>query len=182
MRTVAKICCFILLLAMTAHAEIEKLAQVCDTGICFYWWPKLPHLQGWHQDKDQSLNYGVNALAPDGFTFANAESVMYAEASYKPRVPETKSLGTLIADDKRRFLASAPGIVISEVREVTTGDGQKMRSFTFFPRSKGNWEEVSYGEEGQFYLIFTLSSRSQEGFDKAQDTYRDLIAHYKAKM
>lgn len=45
MRTVAKICCFILLLAMTAHAEIEKLAQVCDTGICFCWWPKLPHLQ-----------------------------------------------------------------------------------------------------------------------------------------
>jgi len=169
------------LFAATAGAEIEKNAVMCDTGICLYWWPKLPELKGWHQDKDQSYNYGVNALAPDGASFAKAEAVMYAVANYKPRMPEVKSIDTLIANDKKEFLASNSGLTISECKELATGDGRKLRSLTFFPKSKGNWEQVSYGEEDDFYLVFTLSARSKEGFDKAQGAYGELIARYKEK-
>ncbi|MGC1830211.1 MAG: hypothetical protein WA663_07345 [Candidatus Acidiferrales bacterium] len=182
MKMISGICCFIALLGITARAGVEKVAVPCSNGICLYWWPKLPQLKGWHQDKDQSFNYGVNAMAPDGSSFVNSESVIYARAEYKPRVPETKSLGKLIADDRKDFLASDPDITISEVSAFVTGDGVKMRSFTFFPKSKGNWELVSYGEEGDYYLIFTLSSRSKEGFDKAQNAYRELIAHYKVNL
>jgi hypothetical protein len=105
----------------------------------------------------------------------------YAKASYKPRIPETKSFGMLIADDKRELLSEKPDLTIVEIGELTTGDNQKLRAFTFFPRFKGEGELVSYGEEGEFYLIFTLSSHSKEGFDKAKDTYRELIAPYKAQ-
>lgn len=173
--------CLLFLLAASAGAEIEKNALVCETGVCLYWWPKLPELKGWHQDKDQSFNYGVNALAPDGASFANAEAVMYAVANYKPRMPEVKSIEILIANDKKEFLDSDSSLTISECKGLTTGDGQRLRSFTFFPKSKGNWEQVSYGEEGDFFLIFTLSARSKEGFDKSQDAYRELIARYKEK-
>jgi hypothetical protein len=182
MKMISGICCFIALLGITARAGVEKIAVPCPNGICLYWWPKLPQLKGWHQDKDQSFNYGVNAMAPDGSSFVNAESVMYARAEYKPRVPETKSVDMLIADDKKGFLASDPGITVTEVSALVTGDGSKMRSFTFFPKSKGNWELVSYGEESDYYLIFSLSSRSKEAFDKAQSAYRELIAQYKAKL
>jgi hypothetical protein len=171
----------VLLLTFTAGAEMEKTAVPCDTGICFYWWPKLPHLKGWHQDTDQSFHYHVNALAPDGSSFTGAETVMYAEAIYKPRT-SAKSLDALIANDKRDFVASGASTTVVEVGGLTTGDGNKMRSFTFFPQSKGNWEQVSYGEEDEYYLVFTLSSRSKEGFNANQARYRELIAHYRAKM
>lgn len=182
MKTIAKICAFVLLISLTAQAEIEKTAVPCETGLCLYWWPKLPPLKGWHQDKDQSYHYGVNALAPDGSSFAKAETVIYAKASYKPRIPETKTLEMFIADDRKEFADSVPGITIKEVDALISGDGEKLRSFTFFPKQKGNWEQVAYGEEGEFYLVFTLSSHSKEAFDRTQSAYRELIAHYKVNL
>jgi hypothetical protein len=171
----------VLFLSVNAIAEVEKLAIPCKEQICFYWWPKVPPTSGWHHDREYSLRYGVNAIAPDGFTFNNAVTVMYAKAEYKPRMPEATSIEMVIANDKKTFLESYPGIVISEDSPLTTADGQKLRSFTFFPKEKGNWERVSYGEEGEFFLIFTLSSRTRADYDKALGVYEDIIRHYKEK-
>ena len=170
-----------LLFSLAARAEIEKTVAPCDSGTCLYWWPKLPQIKGWHQDKGQSFNSGISAWAPDGHSFVNAEAVIYAIATYKPTVPETKSLVSFISADTSRFIVSDPSITITEERELVTGDGQKLRSFTFLPESKGSWEVVSYGEEGNYYLTFVLSARSKEGFDKAQAAYRQLISGYRAK-
>jgi hypothetical protein len=178
-----KLACFVLLLSLAVQAaEIEKRAQMCQTGICLSWWPKLPQIKGWHQDQDFSYRYGVDALAPDGFTFSNAVAVMYANAAYKPRDPRTKSLRTFIANDQQGFRSSDPGIQIAEIASLANGDGVKMRSYIFVPRGKGNWEQVTYGEEGDYYLTFVLSSRSKSGFQKARDAYRELISQYKKKM
>ncbi|MGB8495058.1 MAG: hypothetical protein WCE53_11710 [Candidatus Acidiferrum sp.] len=182
MKTIAKICFCILLLSMAAKAEIEKTALPCDKGLCLYWWPKLPPLKGWHQDINQSYHYRINTLAPDGSSFTKAEAVIYAKASYKPQIPDTKTLEMFIADDRKEFVDSVPDITIKEVNELISGDGEKFRSFTFFPKEKGNWEQVAYGEEGEYYLAFTLSSHSKEAFDRTQSAYRDLIAHYKVKF
>jgi hypothetical protein len=182
MKLIAWTCCLILLLTLAAQAEIEKVAQLTDTGLCFYWWPKLPKLKGWHQDKDESFYYNANTLAPDGSSFTKAEAIMYANAVYKPREPDIKSLDAFIAEDKKTFLAHDPRLTITEVSGLITGDGTKLRSFTFFPQTTGNWEEASYDEEGDFYLVFVLSSRSKEGFDKTQDAYRQLVAAYKANL
>jgi hypothetical protein len=183
-RTAAGIACvaiFALFFSVAVYAEIEKTAIICNTGICFYWWPKLPAVPGWHQDKEQSLNYSANALAPNGSNFVDADAVMYAVAVYKPREPEAKSLQMFIANDKSQFLSSDPTIIITQVTDLVNADGNKLPSFTFFPKPNGNWEQVSYGEEGDFYLTFVLSAKSKKGFDKTQAVYRDLIAHYKAK-
>lgn len=182
MRIIAATCCVVSLLSIAAQAEVEKIATPCDSGICLYWWPKLPPVRGWHQDKDQSFRYRINALAPDGSSFSRAEAVMYAEAIYKPRLAETKSLDALIASDKQKFLESDPSLTITEAGKMKTGDGIAMRSFTFFPKSQGNWEQVTYGEETEYYLIFTLSSRSKKAFDRTTTTYRELIARYKVKL
>jgi len=181
-RSIAKICSCILLLCTTAQAEIEKIALPCETGLCLFWWPKLPPLKGWHQDMDQSYHYGINALAPDGSSFAQAEAVMYAKANYKPRDPDTKTIEMFIDNDRKEFLDAVPDITIKEVDGLISGDGGKFRSFTFSPKEKGNWEQVAYGEEGEYFLVFTLSSRSKEAFDRTQGAYRDLIAHYKKKL
>jgi len=168
-------------LAVTpAVAEIEKLAVPGDEGLCFYWWPKLPVLAGWQQDREQSFNYSANALAPEGSTFADAETVMYARAIYKPREPETKSVEQLIENDRRDFGAHSPGIVIREAPLLVTADGQRLRSFSFVPKSAGNRERVSYGEEGDFYLIFTISSRSLDGYNASMPAYEQLIKRYRS--
>jgi len=169
----------IFLMPVFAHAEVEKIAIPSEKGVSFYWWPKLALVDGWHQDREHSFFYTANALAPDGFTFKNAESVMYARALYKPRTPEIKSIEALIENDRKDFEANVPGVAIQEVAPLSTADGQKLRSFTFFPTKSGNWERVSYGEEGEFFLLFTISSRSLSGFNSAVVAYEKLIAAYK---
>lgn len=169
----------LLFVAPTAEADIEKIAIPSEKGMSFYWWPKLPNIAGWHQDRDYSFHYSVNALAPDNATFANAETVMYAKAIFKPRVPEIKSLEMLIARDKKDFLENVPEVEVHEVKSLVTADGKQFRSFVFLPKGSGNWERVTYGEEGEFFLIFTLSSRSKSGYDATESTYEKLIGLYK---
>lgn len=179
-RLVAALGCFALCLPQ-AHAEIEKLATICDNGICFHWWPKLPAVNGWHQDEKGSIHYSFNAQAPDGETFVSAEAVIYANAPYKPRMPAVQDVQALIDDDHARFRKDFPGMVIREVEPLFTADGQKLRSFTYSPAAAGSWERVSYGEEGEFFLIFAASSRSQQGLEASMGAYRQFINSYKTR-
>jgi hypothetical protein len=162
-----------------ASAEIEKLATVCDTGICFHWWPKLPVPPGWWHDREKSFELGGNVLVPEGATFGSAPTVMYATAIYKPREPELTSLAKVIERDKRAFAAQHPDLKIAEVAPLVTGGGKKLRSFTFTPKAKGHWERVSYGEEGDFYLLFTVSSISWDAYDAGMKDYLRLIESYR---
>jgi len=173
--------CILLLLPAFAVAEIEKVGEICKTGICLYWWPKLLSAKGWHHERGPSYANSANIQVPDGFTFSDAETVIYAKALYKPRIPETKSLEKLIKNDSDEFISRDPGVTVTEVEPLKTGDGKSLKSFTFFPKYKGNWERVSYGEESDFYLIFTISSRTKEGFDKSSEIYKQYISNYKEK-
>lgn len=171
--------CALLLVPLVALPEIEKVGQVCEKGICLAWWPKLEPVNGWHHDREASWAIGANAQVPDGFKFSNAETIIYAKASYKPKIPEATTLEALIRDDKDDFLKHDPTIAITKVPPLKTNDGQVLETYTFFPKGKGNWEEVSYGEEGDFYLIFTISSRSHAGFLATLPVYEQYIAQYK---
>ena len=168
-----------LLVSLPAAAEIEKLASICKQEICFHWWPKLPAVKGWHQDSEHSFYYGANAQAPDGKTFATADAVIYATAPYKPRTPEFKTLQALIDRDQQQFKADFPGVEILESEPIITGDGQALRSFKYSPTATGNWEVVSYGEEGEFFLIFTVSSRTKAGLLGALEDYKRFIHGYR---
>jgi len=181
MKTLISLIVVLLTFPGSVNAEIEKVAVPCEQKLCFYWWPKLVAVKGWHHDREHSYLYTVNAQAPDGYSFANAVSVIYAKALYKPRIPKTTSLEMLIKDDKEQFVSRDPTIAVSEVEALVTGDGQILKSFTFFPKEKGNWEQVSYGEEDDFYLIFTVSSRTKEGFTKTLDAYKQFIIRYTEK-
>ena len=168
--------------SINAIAEIEKIAIPGEQNISFYWWPMLAPPSGWEQDRDFSFRYGVNALAPIGTSFANAESVMYAKAVFKPRQPNVKSLAMLIENDKEDFLAKVPGVAIQAAPSLVTIDGKKLISLTYTPKEKGNWERVSYLEEGEYYLIFTISSRTQGAFLAAAKAYETLVTQYKEKQ
>ncbi len=169
----------LLLASTTALPEIEKVGRVCGSGICPAWWPKLDPLSGWHHEDEASFANSANVQVPDGFTFSNAQTVIYARALYKPRNPETTSLAVLVRDDQGEFLKENPSVEIAKLPPLKTKDGQALETYTFFPKVAGTWEEVSYGEEGDFYLIFTISSRSRAGFVASLPVYERYIAQYK---
>jgi hypothetical protein len=37
----------LLSVSLAAPAEIEKTGQVCDQGVCQFWWPRLLPIKGW---------------------------------------------------------------------------------------------------------------------------------------
>jgi len=168
----------LLLLPCKAFAEIEKIAIPNDKGISFYWWPKITPPQGWVQDKAYSYHYAVNAMTPEGYTFANAKTVMYAKANYKPRDPDIKSLEAFMERDKEIFLSKMPNIRIIKTDSLHTADRKIFISYNFFPEKAGNWEKVAYGEEGDFYIVFTISARSKEEFDSSESAFKALVENY----
>lgn len=167
-----------------AQAEIVKIAvPSCEKNeICFYWWPKLPELRGWHGDEALNLKLGSNGsnvLIPDGQTFSNAPAIIYARAIYAERYDwqnKTKStLGSFIADDGESFQKGGAGI--ADAPMLKTGDGQELKVVTY-TRPK-NWECVAYGEEDGHYLMFVLSANSEAGYKAALPIFQDLIARYR---
>jgi hypothetical protein len=162
-------------------AEIFKLAVPTDQGVEFYWWPVLTPIEGWEHDEGASRAQGVNAYVPTGASFANAPAIIYARAMFKPRIPETKSLGQLIADDRVTFTTEFPGTAIAELVPIVDGDGKKLRCFSFIPSKAGSWDLVAYGEEGEFYLIFTVSGHSKAALDHARGAFLKIISTYKER-
>ena len=161
---------------------IFQLAVPTDRGVQFYWWPELPKIPGWTHDDDASRGNSVNMLLPDGKTFSDAPAVMYARALYKRRVPETKSLVQLIADDRAEFEKEVSGIEVKEVTPISDGDGKPHRCFAYSPPKKGSWELVAYGEEGDFYLIFTVSGNTKSALTNATGDFRKLLSAYREKL
>ncbi len=166
-------------------AEIHRETTVCNESgeMCFYWWPKLPRIEGWQQDNRNSYRYSLNAQAPVGFNFGNAESVIYAKAIYKLREPDTKSLEQFITNDKNRFLKTNPELSIKEILALTSKSGLKFRCYSFIPKINGNWERASYSEEkdadgNEYYLVFVLSSRTEKAYKSSMVTYEKFVTEY----
>src|SRR5579884_895732 len=77
---------FVLLGPDRVAGEIMKIVlPACRGQVCFIWWPKIDAPAGYHHDEPASRRFRFNAFAPDGSSFADAETVMYARACYKPR-------------------------------------------------------------------------------------------------
>lgn len=161
-----------------AHAEVLKVAVLCSSGVCPRWWPVLPEVAGWRQDREQSEHDGVNAQVPDGEDFESAEVVIYARAVLKTE--GGAELDAFIARDQAETRAQFPGTRIKEEHALQTADAQHLRSFAFAPHDSGNWELVSYGEEGDYYLLFAISSRSKEGLVQRRADYLEFVRRYRA--
>jgi hypothetical protein len=166
----------------TVSAGVYKLAIPQKSGTEVHWWPILPVLPGWVHDEVASRRYDSNFLVPRGQTFADAPAVIYAKALYKSRIPETKSVDQLIADDERQVAKETPGIRISEQAALQDHDGRGFKCVAFAPPSEGSWEFVAYGEEDDFYLIFTVSGDSPDALEKAMPDFKKLISRYKKKL
>ena len=172
-------------MSFQASAEIFRQASVCNESgqMCFYWWPKLQEVSGWSQDIQHSFHYKANAQVPNGFTFVNAETVIYAKAVYKLQRPEIKSIAQFIEQDKTDFLAKDPKLSVSELEELRDRAGRRFAAYRFHPEGSGNWEQAAYSEEkdkdgNEYFLVFVLSSRSESGYNNSINAFKQFIASY----
>ena len=171
-----------LVAAMNTHAEIQRVDVPDATKAgTFVEMPKLPSLAGWHQDMKRSVDDKANVLVPDDAALVRAETTIYAKAFQKSRNPDLKTLEVLIALDKRDFTEHVPGVEIREASPIATADGKSFKSLEYIASAAKDWERVSYGEEGEFYLIFSVSSSSKAAYDSTQRAYEQLIGQYKEK-
>ncbi len=168
-----------LLTCSAAVAETERIAQPCESGICFRWWPKVQPPAGWLHDRENSLHFNFNAIAPEGSNFADADTVMYANAIYKPRASWAKSLKAYIEGDHINFRRDSPGISIRPAAPLKTSDGRAVATWTLEPKTSGQWERVGYFEEGDYYMVFVLSSRTKAGLQANQRSFELLISTYR---
>lgn len=178
----------VFLTSLLANAEIEKIAEItnrkgegCNGKICFYWWPKVQLPEGWEHDRSSSLLLNSNVIVPVGSTFANAETIMYARAMFKPRMKDTKSLEALMESDRKDFLAKHKGMKAKDLEPLQSGDSKPFKVVSFSPSKKGNWEQVAYGEETEYYLVFTISSQGKNGLERDLSKFKELIERYKEK-
>ena len=104
---------------------------------------------------------------------------MYAKALFKPRVTDAKTLNESVESEKARFTREVPGVRIEIGEALSTGDGKRLVTLTFTPKSHGSWERVAYLEEGEFFLVFTSSSQSLFGFDASRRAFASFVSEYK---
>lgn len=173
---------WILLLPCTVAAGIYKQAVHEKSATKHYEWPILPQLPGWVHDEAASRRYDSNFLVPRRQTFTTAPAVIYARALYKPKMADIGSVEQLMAADQRQAAHDAPGVHISEQAALQDRDGTGFRCVSFAPPAEGSWEVVAYGEEGDYYLIFTVSASSPVALEKALPDFKQLISRYKKKL
>lgn len=173
----------LLLLAICAlgpqpsRAELVRLQLSCDGQTCVYWLPQLPSLPGWHIDAPSQAQ-GTVVLVPDGYSSGNAEYIIYAKAMQKTLLMDQPSLSRFIAQDAEDYKALYPGIKVTEGHPVQTAQHDLLRTLTITPTQSGHWEQVTYHEDGDQFVILVLTAKTDSGFRKARTDYLTLLSRY----
>jgi hypothetical protein len=170
-----------LMAAPLGHAEIEKIADPREREMVFMWWPKVEPPAEWVHERDASYENHINMFVPRGVDFADAPAVMYARAVYYEGGDTVKALEQAIRDDHAGFLQRFPDSKVEEVEPVKTGDGTKLRTFSFTPQPNGHWELVAYGREPRYVLFFCISANTKEALEQHRAAFLTLVASYTSR-
>ena len=172
----------LLLITSAAYGEALKPFIPAEPDMKAFWWPVYIDASGAQQESFYGLTLGKYPTAEDGALLTDIETVIYARALFKPRMPKVASLEELIEDEQRQFRSKTPGVEISVTEPVKTTDGKALMSYTYFPKESGSWERVTYSEEGDFYLLFTIRSQNQQRYQQDLESYLNYIRKYRKPL
>jgi hypothetical protein len=134
-------------------------------------WPKLPSVEGWHQDQAASFANTANALIPDGVSFDGADATILARGL--PR--SGNSLSQVMESDRA---AASDGSHAARLADIADKDGRPFIVNAYKPARSGKWKADAYAAEGRYLLVFTLSARSQDAYDKAFPVFSQMLQNY----
>ena len=176
---------FLLLLTLAptvCSAETEGFGELCPSQICLWRRPIIDAPTGWERDEKFSRKNQNNSFFPTNPSFG--ESLMYASSFYRPN-PNTQTLKEFIEEDRGKFIESANGTYskVVEKPDLKTGDDKplKVLSFETTYNNRQQFDLVAYGEEGDMFLIFTLSSPSLETYNSSLPSFKAFVGGYYEK-
>jgi hypothetical protein len=165
-----------------AYAEEPKPFIPEEPDMKGFWWPVYIDSSGAKKESFYGLTLGQYPTDTDGAPLDDIETVIYARALYKPRMSGVSSLEELIEDEQTQFRNRTPETEISTAEPVQTKEGEALRSYTYVPKKSGSWERVTYSEEGDFYLLFTIRSQNQQRYQQDLDAYFNYIRKYRKPL
>ncbi|MCE9633329.1 MAG: hypothetical protein K8Q92_04005 [Methylophilales bacterium] len=158
-------------IAISSFAESQRFTVV-GNGIIF----ALAEPSGWVMDTDSAHNNNLPVVYyPSGQTWNNAPAVMYANIAINDC---HTTFENFISDDLAVFKSNSPKIVIKDGGAMTV-DGKRAIIKLFNGDTYGNSEAVAYLDnmDGNF-ILFTLTSRTQQLFDEAFPVFKELISSF----
>lgn len=168
----------VMLQASIANAELEQVPFNCEGKTCFYTLPKLQPLNGWHPE-GRNNDTDATVLVPNGATFENTQHFIYARALSKPLISDNPSLANFISMEKSDFAEVYPSTKVIEVSPIASTTGKKLRSLVIVSKTSGKWEQVTYTEEGDHFIVITLTAKTERAFKQAQSDYYGVVRAYK---
>jgi len=166
------------LTTVALHAEIEGIANPTETGIEFWKWPKVTPPEDWVHEPKVSYQNQINMFIPKGQEFADAPAVMYARAIYFEKGNTVEELETAIREDHEGFKQRFPDAEVEEVEAVQTGDGTKLRTWSFTPRTRGHWDLVAYGREPNYVVMFCISANTKAALEQNRAAFLAMVRSY----
>ena len=176
-----KILLFLLFLSTASHAELYELKYPSKSKFLKNIWVPVLNINGWHQDKEHTLWLHSNIHVPDGSTYINSPIKIFANAVNKKRHPKFKSLTDFIDNYYiAGFGELERNVKPKKEKNIYTADGKELISYSISSLTDLPWERVSYGEEGDYFTIFTLSGRTEDAYKSALPIYLKSLEEYSA--
>jgi hypothetical protein len=172
-----------LLLALPAHAEIEKFMNLCDHKMCGFFRASITLPDGWVEDKEATKYFNSQFLLPKGIDFDNAKAKIYVVVRYnRNKQPISDFVPDAVADWRSR----AKDAKITRLEDLPRGDGKPVferRLFEAKSLKEQGYELQSVTTDGdkdgnKFIVTITLSANSREAFEAAEPAYLAILRNY----
>lgn len=175
----------LIVFSINTNAEIHKEVIGCENkeGLCFYWQPKLPKIDGWWQGSQSSVFSHESIRIPLGSDHLSTDSIILARAINKKKLPNIATVEEFIESNNNDFYKNGSGQKLKFTKTIKSTNGLTFQSY-FYRSTKGSrWEQVSYSEEkdsdgNEFYLEIILNSKTKAAFKKSLKDYEKFIKNY----
>ncbi len=132
--------------------------------------------KGWILDNKSGLAQGIKAVFyPKGGSWDKSPEVLYINTAEK-NIHGNETIDKVISTDEHDFKNNYPDVEISDGPILRTRNNKKIIIKKF--HYNDNYEAVAYFDETNTIPMFVLSAKSRKGFDKAYQSFVQLISSY----
>lgn len=133
---------------------------------------------GWLLDNKSGVGQGLHAVFyKKGFTWSNAEVVMYANTSSFDN-KNHKTLNDLITYDVNTFKKNYSDILITDAPDIAIKVDLIAKVKYLSGKSYGNFEAIAYIDAGKNGVLVVVSSKTKEGLTSSLSAFENLVKSY----
>jgi hypothetical protein len=146
---------------------------VSNTGVIV-----TEYQNGWNVDQYYSNYYGMTIFVPNNYTFANSNTAIYIRTYNKSQYAQFPDLNSLINYEIENFKSTMPDVIITKQNPVINSKGGSYQAYNLVSNKESRWQEIIFGDMGNYFIIFTLNSNSALGYDNELPAFKQFIQKY----